>query len=76
MPDLIDRIKMEIGSRLDDLRPHVEEYRRLVAAQQALGGSGADGVRAAAPRQARAKPRRKRSPATAPTKSSPAQTQP
>ena len=37
MPDLLDRIRAEIGTRLAQLRPLVDEYERLVAAHRALG---------------------------------------
>lgn len=37
MADLLDCIRGEISTRLSELRPVVEEYRRLDAALQALG---------------------------------------
>lgn len=37
MPDLLDRIREEIGARLAELRPLVDEHGRLDAALQALG---------------------------------------
>lgn len=36
--DTFDRIRGEIGERLDFIRPLIEEYRRLEAALDALGG--------------------------------------
>lgn len=36
MPDLLDGIREELGARLDQLRPFVDEHRRLDAAMQAL----------------------------------------
>lgn len=37
MPDLLDRIRSEMSTRLAELRPLVDEQRRLEAALQALG---------------------------------------
>lgn len=37
MPDLIDRIRTEMSTRLAELRPLVDEHARLDAALQALG---------------------------------------
>ena len=37
MPDLLDRIRTEMNTRLTELRPLVDEHRRLHAALQALG---------------------------------------
>jgi CRP-like cAMP-binding protein len=37
VPDLLDRIREEISSRLVELRPLVDEHDRLAAAVQALG---------------------------------------
>lgn len=37
MADLLDRIRAEISTRLTELRPLVDEHRRLDAALQALG---------------------------------------
>lgn len=37
MADLLDRIRVEISTRLSELRPLVDEHRRLDAALQALG---------------------------------------
>jgi sugar-specific transcriptional regulator TrmB len=40
MPDFLDEKKREIAERLKELRPLVEEYERLEAAQRALEGVG------------------------------------
>lgn len=37
MADLLERIRVEISTRLSELRPLVDEHRRLDAALQALG---------------------------------------
>jgi hypothetical protein len=37
VPDLLDRIREEINTRLAELRPLVDEHGRLAAAVQALG---------------------------------------
>lgn len=37
MAELLDRIRVEMNARLSELRPLVDEYRRLDAALQALG---------------------------------------
>ena len=39
MADLLDRIRDELHARIEDLRPLVDEQRRLEAALQALGES-------------------------------------
>ena len=46
MPDFLDEKRKEIQARLKELRPLVDEYRRLEAAEQAL--SGVDGTSSAA----------------------------
>ena len=38
MPDLLDRIRAEMSTRLAELRPLVDEHRRLEAALEALYG--------------------------------------
>src|SRR3954452_8060496 len=61
MPDFLEEKRKEISARLKELRPLVDEYHRLEAAEQAL--SGVDGTAprtATAPRRAR-KPRAKSS---------------
>jgi CRP-like cAMP-binding protein len=57
MPDFLEEKRKEISQRLKELRPLVEEYHRLEAAEQALSGVGANGT-ATAPAPA---PRRTRS---------------
>jgi len=49
MADFLDEKKNEIAARLNELRPLVEEYQRLEAAQRALEGVG---VTAPTPRRA------------------------
>ncbi len=58
MADFLDEKKREISARLKELRPLVEEYQRLEAAQRALEGVGPEAPAAPAPR-------RRRSPARA-----------
>src|SRR4051794_2666200 len=56
MPDFLEEKRKEISQRLKELRPLVEEYQRLEAAEQALSGVGDNGQAAApapAPRRAR-----------------------
>jgi hypothetical protein len=59
MPDFLEEKRKEISQRLKELRPLVDEYHRLEAAEQALSGVGAnEGRRAststpATPRRAR-----------------------
>src|SRR5918995_615211 len=47
MPDFLEEKRKEISQRLKELRPLVDEYHRLEAAEQALSGVG--GTRRAAP---------------------------
>jgi hypothetical protein len=50
MADFLDEKRKEIQARLKELKPLVEEYTRLEAAERALSGVGANGAtRAAAP---------------------------
>ncbi len=59
MPDFLEEKRKEISQRLKELRPLVDEYARLEAAEQALSGVGGNGRRtASAPPAA---PRRTRS---------------
>jgi hypothetical protein len=51
MPDFLDEKRKEIQARLKELRPLVEEFHRLEAAEQALAGVGTTGP--AAPPQRR-----------------------
>jgi hypothetical protein len=55
MPDFLDEKRSEIKSRLDEIKPLVDEYNRLEAALQAL-----DGVPGATATATRAAPRRVR----------------
>jgi hypothetical protein len=59
MPDFLEEKRKEISQRLKELRPAVDEYARLEAAEQALSGVGGNGRRSASP--APATPRRARS---------------
>ena len=40
MPDFLEEKRKEISQRLKELRPLVDEYHRLEAAEQALSGVG------------------------------------
>src|SRR4051794_12577769 len=56
MPDFLEEKRKEISQRLKELRPLVDEYHRLEAAEQALSGVGGNGravAAAPAPRRAR-----------------------
>jgi CRP-like cAMP-binding protein len=57
VPDFLEEKRKEISARLKELRPLVDEYHRLEAAEQALSGVGTPSPRAAstaaAPRRAR-----------------------
>jgi hypothetical protein len=55
--DFLDEKRKEIQARLKELRPLVDEYHRLEAAEQALSGVGG---RASATATATAAPRRRR----------------
>jgi len=57
VPDFLEEKRKEISARLKELRPLVEEYHRLEAAEQALSGVGTPSPRAASPAAA---PRRAR----------------
>jgi sugar-specific transcriptional regulator TrmB len=48
MADLLDEKRKEIQARLKELKPLVEEYTRLEAAERALSGVGANGTGRAA----------------------------
>lgn len=52
MADLLDRVRQQINTRLSELRPLVDEQRRLEAALQALGDPAAAAA-GAAPARAR-----------------------
>jgi hypothetical protein len=51
--DFLDEKRKEIQARLNELRPMVEEYHRLEAAEQALSGVGAQSEKAATPARRR-----------------------
>jgi CRP-like cAMP-binding protein len=57
VPDFLEEKRKEISARLKELRPLVDEYHRLEAAEQALSGVGTPSPRAAStattPRRAR-----------------------
>ncbi|HEY6694477.1 MAG TPA: hypothetical protein VI006_16625 [Solirubrobacteraceae bacterium] len=55
MADFLDEKRKEIQARLKELRPLVDEYHRLEAAEQALSGVGgrASATATAAPRRRR-----------------------
>jgi hypothetical protein len=53
MPDLLDSIRRQLRTRLDELRPLIREYQRLQDAERALGdGPPRSAKRAARPKQA------------------------
>ena len=56
MPDFLEEKRKEISQRLKELRPLVEEYHRLEAAERALSGVG----NGASPTTSTARPRRAR----------------
>jgi hypothetical protein len=58
VPDFLEEKRKEISARLKELRPLVDEYHRLEAAEQALSGVGGTarrggGTATAAPRRTR-----------------------
>src|SRR3954465_4723448 len=55
MPDFLEEKRKEISQRLKELRPLVDEYHRLEAAEQALSGVGGTST-AAAPTRTRRRP--------------------
>ena len=61
MADFLDEKRKEIQARLKELKPLVEEYERLEAAERALSGVGASTV---APARTSAPTRRRRSGST------------
>ncbi len=63
MADFLDEKRKEIQARLKELKPAVEEYQRLEAAEQALSGVGGSS-RAASPAPATSARRRKRTTAS------------
>jgi hypothetical protein len=60
MPDFLEEKRKEISERLKELRPLVDEYHRLEAAEQALSGVGPAGNGRRAASAAPAAPRRAR----------------
>ena len=57
MPDFLEEKRKEISQRLKELRPLVDEYQRLEAAEKALSGVSGNGraaTVASSPRRARA----------------------
>jgi hypothetical protein len=69
MADFLDEKHKEIQARLKELKPLVEEYRLLEAADAALSGLAATGAATAAP-PARRSPRRASSTSRRPSSSS------
>jgi hypothetical protein len=61
MPDFLEEKRKEISQRLKELRPLVDEYHRLEAAEQALSGVGGNGRRTTSASTTSAPPRRARS---------------
>ena len=61
MADFLDEKRKEIQARLKELKPLVEEYTRLEAAERALSGVGSNGSSSRAASGASAAPRRRRS---------------
>jgi sugar-specific transcriptional regulator TrmB len=53
MADFLDEKRKEIQARLKELKPLVDEYHRLEAAEQALSGVGSTPAAAAAPTRRR-----------------------
>jgi CRP-like cAMP-binding protein len=60
MPDFLDEKRKEIQARLKELKPAVEEYNRLEAAERALSGVGNGAGRSAAPTATSSVARRRR----------------
>jgi hypothetical protein len=54
MADFLDDVRKQIQARLKELKPHVEEYQRLEAAERALSGVGSSSgtTTASTPRRA------------------------
>jgi hypothetical protein len=53
MADFLDEKRKEIQARLKELRPLVDEFHRLEAAEQALSGMNSSSTSTAAPRRTR-----------------------
>src|SRR5215210_7994475 len=60
MADFLDEKRKEIQARLKELKPAVEEYQRLEAAEAALSGFGSSATRSAGTATATATPARRR----------------
>jgi hypothetical protein len=60
VPDFLEEKRKEIAQRLKELRPLVDEYHRLEAAEQALSGVGTTTRRTGAAPAASSSPRRSR----------------
>jgi hypothetical protein len=60
MADFLDEKRKEIQARLKELKPLVEEYTRLEAAERALSGVGTNGATSSTPRSSAAAPARRR----------------
>jgi sugar-specific transcriptional regulator TrmB len=71
LPDFLEEKRKEIESRLRELRPLIDEYRRLEQAAAALAGVGGDGrrTRARATRRRGAASRRRGRPRGSGTRS-------
>ena len=61
MADFLDEKRKEIQARLKELKPLVEEYTRLEAAERALSGVGTNGASSRTPSTAAPATRRRRS---------------
>ena len=61
MADFLDEKRKEIQARLKELKPLVEEYTRLEAAERALSGVGSNGTSNSRSTAAASTPRRRRS---------------
>ena len=61
MADFLDEKRKEIQARLKELKPLVEEYTRLEAAERALSGVGTNGASSRTGASAPSTPRRRRS---------------
>jgi hypothetical protein len=60
MADFLDEKRKEIQARLKELKPLVEEYTRLEAAERALSGVGTNGARSSSSTASAAAPTRRR----------------
>ena len=60
MADFLDEKRKEIQARLKELKPLVEEYTRLEAAERALSGVGTNGARSTSTTSSSPAPARRR----------------